>query len=401
MNVLLKPIMRLLYARMFATLDLTPQPTDAPQAHGSGPNPDRVLVFGSGAAAGFGVVSHQLALPGRLADELSQITGRGTDVDVKIFKKRSIVTVIKAITDQELRKYDAIVVTLGTRDAFALTNPRRWSASVSMLLQTISEASPVSTPIVLTGIHPIHSAARPISPLSGLVDLHARKLNLIAEQICVRSDRASFVPLIAPKHTQEDRHRTSGAYAQWARLIAMHMAPRVPVAGWSDPTGEHTARQLRRQPQSTAKRQRALSDLAIMETGPEECFDRVVTLARAYFDTHFAAFILSDGNREWFKSKVGFRGTPNLEMLSAETINTGGPLVVGNARTDDRFRFSTLAGGLGIGFYAGYPVEAPDGHRIGVLSVFDQNPRKTRTTDSIMLRDLAMMLQRELWNRVE
>jgi hypothetical protein len=47
-------------------------------------------------------------------------------------------------------------------------------------------------------------------------------------------------------------------------------------------------------------------------------------------------------------------------------------------------------------FYAGYPVEAADGTRIGALCVFDREPRSADSIDLTALRDLALAIQREL-----
>ena len=85
--------MRLLYSvsRVFAVTQLLragvsveplPRPTDATIAHASGNNPDRMLLLGSGPAMGYGVLSHDLALPGQLARQISAASGRGVTVDV-------------------------------------------------------------------------------------------------------------------------------------------------------------------------------------------------------------------------------------------------------------------------------------------------------------------------------
>src|SRR4051812_7382892 len=59
-----------------------PRPTDYAQSNAPGLDPDRVLVVGSGPAAGWGVRSHELGLPGQLARRLAAATGRGSDVDI-------------------------------------------------------------------------------------------------------------------------------------------------------------------------------------------------------------------------------------------------------------------------------------------------------------------------------
>jgi hypothetical protein len=78
----LVPLMRAWSAATNRDYDGIPRPTDATQTHSFGTDSDRILVFGSGPAVGWGVLSHDVALPGSLARALSARTGRGADVDV-------------------------------------------------------------------------------------------------------------------------------------------------------------------------------------------------------------------------------------------------------------------------------------------------------------------------------
>jgi hypothetical protein len=58
-----------------------------------------------------------------------------------------------------------------------------------------------------------------------------------------------------------------------------------------------------------------------------------------------------------------------------------------------------VTGPAHLRFYAGYPVEAPDGTRIGALCVFGRSPRDPAESESELdvLRELALLAQRELW----
>lgn len=391
MFFLLKPVMLVIRALAIASLTVPP-PSDPPQAHASGRDPNRVLVFGAGAARGFGVVSHQLALPGRLADEVARITGRGVDVDLSAQPAATGAAAKKCITRKALVRYDAIVVTLGSNDTLA--SPRRTAVNIRSLITTLSSASVAGTPIVIAGSPPSYALPGRSRTLNRIAYERTRLSERTTKQICDETDGVSFVALPMTVHPQSNHRQISATYAQWARLIAEDLAPRLDAL----PTTKlRTARCLNVQSEKLTSRQLELSDLLVAEGGPEERYDRIVGLARRHFDTQFAAFALSDGKHDWFKSKAGFHGDFGLGELSAATIDLGGPLVVANVRNDRRFQQSTLTCGSEIGFYAGYPVEAPDGHRIGVLCVFDEGPRDVKKSDSIMLRDLAMMLQREVW----
>jgi hypothetical protein len=227
MLTVLRPLMRLWSARIAAGWRLSPRPTDAPQAHSSGLDPDRVLIFSAGVIEGLGVTSHQLALPGQLARRLSRITGRGTDVDIVIHRKGSLATATQALESRDLATYDAIVVTIGILDAMTLMSPRRWLASMASMLATISDASPSSTPIVVAGIPPLNSTRDFDSLLGKIARRHALRLNAITEQLCVDTDRVGFVSFPAPDRGYGTHSRSAQAYGYWASVIVQHLAPRL------------------------------------------------------------------------------------------------------------------------------------------------------------------------------
>ena len=52
-----------------------------------------------------------------------------------------------------------------------------------------------------------------------------------------------------------------------------------------------------------ATRQAALDSLKIVDTPPEERFDRITRLAKQLFGVETAAITLIDHDRQWFKSK--------------------------------------------------------------------------------------------------
>lgn len=398
LNALLKPVVRVMHARLIDESAFIPQPSDPPQTHASGVDPDRIFLFGSNETAGYGVLSHQLALAGRLAEELSQVTSRGVDVDYSAYTKRTIRTAAQTIQSKELQKYDAVVLALGETDARVLTHPRRWKRDMESLLHTIQTGTPDRTPIVVTSIHPIEPATGLAASVSKRIEDHIAKLNHLTQQLCYRQENVTFVPLPALLLNAKDQRRTTTTYSSWARSIAHHLAPLLHGPG-TNPGGERgTARHARSRPQSSTKRQSSLRDLGIAESGAEERFDRIVNLARAYFRTPYAAFVLADGHNIWLKSKAGFHGTPDLETLTNATINSGRPLVIPDMANHVQRRLSSFPGRAEKGFYAGYPIEAPDGLRVGVLCIFDPQTRAMESIDTVMLRDLAMMLQRELWS---
>lgn len=67
-------------------------------------------------------------------------------------------------------------------------------------------------------------------------------------------------------------------------------------------------------PANETARVQALHGLELLDSAPEERFDRLTRLARRLFNVPIALVTLVDTNRQWFKSCVGLdvRETPRM-----------------------------------------------------------------------------------------
>lgn len=153
-----------------------------------------------------------------------------------------------------------------------------------------------------------------------------------------------------------------------------------------------------------SSRQSALDALHIVDTPPEERFDRITRLAQQLFDVETAAISLIDHDRQWFKSKIG---TDLVEGKRSDafcdiTIRKPEIFDVPDATKDDRFARNPLVlGDPNIRFYAGYPLTTPSGERIGALCVFDPHPRSFTASEKELLKDLALWVQKEMMIEAE
>ncbi|MEL7242281.1 MAG: tetratricopeptide repeat protein [Cyanobacteria bacterium J06573_2] len=145
-------------------------------------------------------------------------------------------------------------------------------------------------------------------------------------------------------------------------------------------------------PNNELARLAALRQYQILDTAPEKVFDDFTFLAAQICRTSIALISFVDGNRQWFKSKVGVDVdcTPRDVAFCAYTIMQDTLLVVPNALNDSRFAENPLvAHEPEIRFYAGAPLITPEGYAIGTLCVVDTVPRDLSLEQQEGLRALS------------
>ncbi|WCM87791.1 GAF domain-containing protein [Acidovorax sp. NCPPB 3576] len=147
-------------------------------------------------------------------------------------------------------------------------------------------------------------------------------------------------------------------------------------------------------PENEAQRLRALQDLMLLDTPPEERFDRFVRFAAEQLDVPIALMSLIDGQRQWFKSRVGLDVPQTSRDVSfcAHAILQPDLFVVEDANLDARFADNPLVTQAPhIRFYAGAPLCAPTGERLGTLCIIDTKPRSLTATERAVLRALGTL----------
>jgi serine phosphatase RsbU (regulator of sigma subunit) len=152
-------------------------------------------------------------------------------------------------------------------------------------------------------------------------------------------------------------------------------------------------------PLDEQERVAALRALKILDTPPEERFDRVTRLAAKLFDVPIAYVAMIDATRQWFKSKQGLKAcqTPRDISFCGHAVLIDEALIVPDALADPRFADNPMVTGEPfVRFYAGQSLKSPDGRRVGTLCVVDRKPRDFSAQDHSILRELADMIEREL-----
>lgn len=152
-------------------------------------------------------------------------------------------------------------------------------------------------------------------------------------------------------------------------------------------------------PEDEETRLKTLRSLSILDTLPEERFDRLTRMAKRLFDVPIALVSLIDEERQWFKSAAGLDAseTPRDISFCGHAILGSEVFIIPDASKDVRFADNPLVlDKADIRFYAGCPLRAADGSKLGTLCVIDQKPRSIGEDDVEILQDLAAMVEREL-----
>lgn len=142
-----------------------------------------------------------------------------------------------------------------------------------------------------------------------------------------------------------------------------------------------------------------LRSLNILDSSPEERFDRLTRLAKRLFGVPIALVSLVDADRQWFKSCMGLpvRETSRDISFCGHAILGDEILMIPDTLDDERFHDNPLVTGApNIRFYAGCPLSVPNGSKLGTLCLIDIEPRSLSADDRELLRDLARMAEQEL-----
>ena len=152
----------------------------------------------------------------------------------------------------------------------------------------------------------------------------------------------------------------------------------------------------------------ALRRTALLDTPPEESFDRLTRMAARLLGTPVSLIALVADDHQFFKSAVGLpepwasrRVTPISFSFCGQVVATGEPLVLEDARRHPLLRHNPVIRELGWVAYAGVPLVTRQGHTIGALCVADKTPRLWSERDVALLQDLAASVVTEIELRTE
>ncbi|HVJ46796.1 MAG TPA: GAF domain-containing protein, partial [Luteolibacter sp.] len=157
------------------------------------------------------------------------------------------------------------------------------------------------------------------------------------------------------------------------------------------------------QPVDHPGRLEALADTRLLDSLPEESFDRFTRLARSLLGAEISLVTLVDQHRQYFKSESGL-GEPLRSLRQNDisysfcrfVVEGGAPFVVEDARQDPRVHENPAVTELGVVSYLGMPISTLDGYILGSLCAAGTSPRQWSEADMRNLADLAAAVTREI-----
>ena len=154
-------------------------------------------------------------------------------------------------------------------------------------------------------------------------------------------------------------------------------------------------------PFDEVERLRAVIRYDILDTPPEETYDRITRLAARIFQVPAALIGILDDDRIWFKSRYGLELTEaprNTGPLAAVLLQKE-PFFIDVDDTSGTPVLALPASGGEYGdarFCAGVPLTTPDGFTVGALLLVDTKPRAFDTAELASLEDLAALIMEQL-----
>ena len=152
-------------------------------------------------------------------------------------------------------------------------------------------------------------------------------------------------------------------------------------------------------PENENSRLDTLLSLKVLDTPPEERFDRLTRMGKQLFDVPIAVVSLVDKDRQWFKSCVGLDvcETPRDVSFCGHAILSDELFIVPDTLQDERFVDNPLVlDEPKIRFYSGCPLKSINGHNLGTFCIIDHKPRNLTEDEIASFKDLAYMAEREL-----
>jgi GAF domain-containing protein len=152
----------------------------------------------------------------------------------------------------------------------------------------------------------------------------------------------------------------------------------------------------------------ALHAAALLDSPPDESFDRLARLAAKVVNAPVALVSGVDRDRQYFKSCLGLpepwatrRETPLSHSFCQHVVAAREPVIVSDARKDERLLDNLAIRDLGVIAYLGVPLITRERHAVGTLCVIDHEPRIWTSDEISLVKDIAAAVVTEITLRAD
>jgi lysophospholipase L1-like esterase len=185
--------------------------------------PEKLFVIGESTVAGLGARTHETALAGQFAKQLSQRIGRSVRWHVVgkngVTARRTIDELLPEMPDEN---FEYILVGLGGNDVMRLSSPKRWRQDMTELLTILRQKNP-SAAVFLSNCPMIkmspaipHPSKAVLWHLSRMHDANIREFTASMERVFYYPQPAD-VPLEG--FFADGIHPSEQGYADWAAAM--------------------------------------------------------------------------------------------------------------------------------------------------------------------------------------
>lgn len=155
------------------------------------------------------------------------------------------------------------------------------------------------------------------------------------------------------------------------------------------------------------ERLHALEESGLMDTPPEEVFDRLTRLTARFLNAPVCLLSIVSDSRQFFKSAFGLegelavqRGTPACDSVCQCVVKEGAQLMISDTRTSPLLKERDMIVNAGMISYMGYPVMTPDGFILGSFCVIDHKERIWEKDEIELIREFARTVNSEIGARI-
>lgn len=195
---------------------------------GDGDNPVRLFVIGESTVAGLGARSHELALAGQFAIELSKQIQRPVEWDVVgkngVTARRTIDELLPEMPD---KRYDYILVGLGGNDVMKLSSPVKWRRDMTELLGLLRDKNPDAVIFISNCPMIVYSPIMP-EPVKSILWSLSRMHDANIREFTADMDRVFYYPQPADVTLDgffaDGIHPSEQGYADWAAAMMRYFS---------------------------------------------------------------------------------------------------------------------------------------------------------------------------------